>query len=218
LRHVDFAGIKNATKLCFACFFKKTNIMKNILFILVACFAGLNVNAQNTTPLPLTPANQNEWLNYARNMYFAFGTDNCPQQTLLNYLESIDIQNNPLFNAYKSVAALTSAECIDGLFSKLAAWNKAKPVFDSIVAANPNNPEIHFLQLGIAINAPSIANYSSFINPDANILITSIINNPNVFNDKAYTVRVINWIFKHFDTLTAQQQSQLNAIKENLSQ
>ena len=195
--------------------------MKRLIILICCCFAIQISHGQDSTApvsLPQQPSNPNDWLDYARNMYFAFGTDNCPQQTLYNYLESLNVQNNILFDAYESVSKLASAECDDGLFAKLAAWNQAKTGFDSIVNAEPNNPEIHFLQLGIAIHAPSFVHYSNYVGPDEATLIDGIIANPEGFNDNAYTLRVIDWIFKHITTLTAQQQDDLTALKNKLSQ
>jgi hypothetical protein len=151
-------------------------------------------------------------LREARKLFFEFEENKNAPVALYKFLSAEDTSKSPVLTAYKGVARASSADAAFNPATKLSRFNEGKNLIEKALNLNPKDAEIRLLRLSVQIGAPIFLNYRSNIEEDRSLIIESLSKNPELFNDKDFSKKVL--IFLHDRTKPSEKQ--MTILKELL--
>ena len=134
------------------------------------------------------------WLEESRVSFFRFGTVKCEAENLYKQLDRNSKEQSALLLAYKGMARASMAEGSFNPVTKFNRVNEGKKMIEDAVRSEPDNPEIRLMRLSVQVNVPDFLSYSSDIANDRSSIIKAIEQNPRLFNDIDFTLKVINFV------------------------
>lgn len=137
---------------------------------------------------------QTGWLEESRDSFFRFGTVKCEAEKLYEQLELNKKEQSALFVAYKGMARASMAGCAFNPVTKFNRFNEGKKMIEEAILSEPDNPEIRLMRLSVQVNVPDFLNYSSDIAIDRASIIKALEQNPGLFNDTDFTLKVLNFV------------------------
>ena len=99
---------------------------------------------------------------------------------MLNLVNSIEVNDQPLLQGYKGVAYMLLAKHSINPFAKLKYFQLGKGYIDAAIRCDENEVELRYLRFAIQTSVPAFLNYNLNIEEDKN----DIINNLNNVKDK----------------------------------
>lgn len=112
-----------------------------------------------------------------RGQFFkAFSSGNTEQiDQVLEILEGAD---GTMARAYEGALLMKKADLIKGPGMKLKMFKKGHEIFESELAADPENAELRFIRLCIQENAPKVLKYRDAIEEDKALVVKSFASLP----------------------------------------
>ncbi|PKP51846.1 MAG: hypothetical protein CVT92_11585 [Bacteroidetes bacterium HGW-Bacteroidetes-1] len=163
--------------------------------------------------LILLQSSDDKILESSRHLFFNFENDKNAAVKLFNQLDQDknSLENSVLI-AYKGVARASSADALFNPVSKLARFNEGKKLIETAIDIDSQNAEIRLLRLSVQLGAPVFLNYRSEIEEDRQVIVERINNDPALFNDDEFTLKVLMFLQNRANPNAKQQQE----IKESM--
>jgi hypothetical protein len=139
----------------------------------------------------------NAWIGEARALFFRFGDEGCPAAALYESLLIQNDNNQPLYKAYLGTALATSAGCATSPIAKLRRFREGRILIEEAITKDPKHPEIRLLRLSVQSNTPSFLNYASEIESDRRILLKSIQEEDQMWDDNDFKLKVLNFVLEY---------------------
>lgn len=151
-------------------------------------------------------------LREARKLFFEFEENKSTPEALYKLLSAEETSKSPVLTAYKGVARASSADAAFNPATKLSRFNEGKNLIEKALNLNPEDSEIRLLRLSVQVGAPIFLNYKSNIEEDRNLIIESLSKNPELFNDKVFSKKVLIFLQER----TKPSEKQMIILKELL--
>lgn len=146
--------------------------------------------------LLVLPTQETEALSKARKLFFEFDQPGCVSEKLFEMLQQTAEKSDVLI-AYQGAAEASSADCATFPFAKLKRFNQGKSKLEQAVKNDPMNAEIRFLRFSIQSKAPGFLNYTDAVNQDFDLIISSLSNNDDQWQDKAFKNNVMKFLLAY---------------------
>lgn len=121
----------------------------------------------------VSPAQESS-IEQIRALYQKAAVEEIACEKLMNSLESIDVETNPLLFGYKGSATMMMAQHVSNPFSKLSYFHKGKNMLDIAIEADHTNIELRFLRFAAQTNAPAMLGYRGDIETDKELILNSL--------------------------------------------
>lgn len=151
-------------------------------------------------------------LREARKLFFEFEENERIPEALFKLLSAEEASKSPVLTAYKGVARASSADAAFNPATKLSRFNEGKNLIEKALNLNPKDAEIRLLRLSVQVGAPIFLNYRSNIEEDRSLIIESLSKNPELFNDKEFSKKVLIFL----QDRTKPSEKQMTILKELL--
>ena len=109
-----------------------------------------------------------------RSLYQKAAVEKNACEKLINQLDPVEVETNPLLFGYKGSATMMMAQHVSNPFSKLSYFHKGKNMLDEAISVDLENMELRFLRFAAQTEAPAMLGYRGEIDQDKNLILASL--------------------------------------------
>lgn len=140
-----------------------------------------------------------------RALYVRAAVEKKACEKLIDRLDSVKVETNPLLFGYRGSATMMMAEHKGNPFTKLSYFNKGKNMLNEAIEADKDNMELRFLRFAAQTNAPAMLGYRGQTEEDKKRILEAL---PRL-NDASLKKLIVKFMAKS-DFVDEQEKSKLN--------